>query len=327
MDVGVLLPTRDRLLDGAAQTGPLIEMAEQAEAVGLDSVWVGDSPLARPRHDALSMLSAVAVRTSRVWIGSAVLLAPLRHPLLVLHQAATVDLLSDGRFVLGLGAGFPLEQTRQQYDAVEADYARRGPRLEDTVGLARHVWGNSATTPFEGRTMHLDTLELEPRPHRPGGPPLWLAGGGPAGLRRVGELADGWLPYPPTPEQYAADLATIRGHAQRCGRATPSAAFYATVALDDDADRAHASAARYIERYYGLPLDLVGQVQAVYSGSTDGLVHWLTAYRDAGAEHVVVRFAGDIGPTTALEELANVRSALRADRVSGGVRRLAREDA
>ena len=133
--VGLLQPTRDRVSDGHPDVGPILELAECAEDVGLDFVWVGDSPLARPRHDPLTLLAATAARTTRVTVGTAVLLAPIRQPLLTLHQVATVDLVSEGRLVLGLGAGAPLAQTRAQFAALEADYANRNGRLEDTISL------------------------------------------------------------------------------------------------------------------------------------------------------------------------------------------------
>lgn len=245
MRLGLLLPTRDHLLDGRPMAS-LLQLAVDAEAAGLDSVWVGDSPLARPRYDAFTTLAAVAARTARIAIGTAVLLAPLRHPLLVLHQSATVDLISCGRLVLGLGAGFPFGQTEAQFAAVEADYTRRGARLDDTIRLAHEAW-RGARGPFAGRTLSVDDTALEPRPHQADGPPIWLAGSGERSLRRVGELADGWLPYAPTPDRYAADLAVVRDHAAKAGRRPPAAALYVTAAFDDDPVAARAAAAEAIE--------------------------------------------------------------------------------
>ena len=291
MKIGLLLPTRDALLDGDPSVEPILRLAQDAEAAGLDSVWVGDSPVARPRHDTMTVLAAVAARTRRITLGSAVLVAPLRHPLLVLHQAATVDLISDGRLVLGLGAGFPLAQTQQQFESLQADYARRGARLDDVLRLASHLWSGPGG-PFTGKTMSADDPKIEPGPRTPGGPPRWIAAGGPRGLRRVGELADGWLPYPPTPETYAADLAAVRRAADDAGRACPVPAFYATVCVGDDAAAAKAALDAGVERYYGYPAAAVQKHQAVFGGTPDELVPWLQSYQQAGAEHVVVRFSG-----------------------------------
>ena len=105
---------------------PMLAMAEQAEALGFSSVWVGDSLTARPRHEPLTLLAAVAARTRRVALGTAVLLPALRHPLVLAHLVATVDRVSEGRLILGVGRGAfayemarldcPLEHSREKFD-------------------------------------------------------------------------------------------------------------------------------------------------------------------------------------------------------------------
>ena len=309
MKLGVVLPTRDRVLAGRPEVEPLLALAELGERVGLDSVWVGDGPLARPRHDALTTLAAVAARTSSIAVGTSVLLAPIRHPMLVLHQAASVDLISEGRLVLGLGSGFPMPPTQAEFEALGADYPGRHARLEDTVRLAHHVWRGHGKGEFRGQTLVVESPGVLPAPHRAGGPPVWLPGAGPAPLRRVGQLADGWLPYPPTPEQYAADLEVVRHHADDAGRPSPTAALLATIAVDADHRLARRLADRHLERYYGVGADVVGQVQAVFAGTHGAAIDWLRAYRDAGAEHVVVRVAREVDAEV-VRWLAATRDAL-----------------
>lgn len=309
--VGLLLPTRDALMDGRPQAAPLLRLAEQAEAAGLDSVWVGDSPLARPRHDAFAVLAAVAATTTRVLVGTAVLLAPVRHPLLLLHAAATVDQIAEGRLVLGLGSGFPMPQTEAQFEALDADYRRRASRLEDTVRLARHLWREQSPAPFEGRTIRIDEPMVAPGPHRPGGPPIWLAGGT-GTAARIGQLADGWLPYPPTPEEYVDGLGRVQRHAACAGRAVPTAALYATVTVDDDPERARRTADEHLERYYETDPSLVRLVQATFAGTHDDVVEQLRAYCRAGAEHLVIRIAGPMSRET-IDWLADLRRRLRAE--------------
>src|SRR5438309_7491925 len=87
-------------------TAPVLEFAERAEMLGFDSVWAGDAPFARPRFDPLTLLAAVAARTERLIVGTAIVLPVLRHPLLFAHTVATVDRIAEGRFVLGVGAGW-----------------------------------------------------------------------------------------------------------------------------------------------------------------------------------------------------------------------------
>src|SRR5438477_9063442 len=101
--IGYLLPTREQVMQGHPEAAPLISLAERAEGLGYNSIWVGDSILARPRHEPLTLLSAVAARTRKAELGTAVLLPALRNPVVLAHGVATLDQISEGRFNLRLG--------------------------------------------------------------------------------------------------------------------------------------------------------------------------------------------------------------------------------
>ena len=142
-------------------------------------------------------------------------------------------------------------------------------------------------------------MTLSIKPHRPGGPPLWLAGEGERGLLHAGRVYDGWLPYSPTPALYAERWARVQGAAGDADRRDmPTPALYVTVALDDDRERANAALDEYAQRYYDFPLEVMGQLQAFYGGDIDGCADWLASYLAAGARHVVVRSARWMGTWT-----------------------------
>jgi alkanesulfonate monooxygenase SsuD/methylene tetrahydromethanopterin reductase-like flavin-dependent oxidoreductase (luciferase family) len=101
--VGYLLPTRESVMRGSPAAGPLLKLAERAEELRYDSIWIGDSLLDRPRHEPLVMLAGVAGRTKRVLLGTGVLLPALRNPVQLAHQVATLDQISEGRIILGIG--------------------------------------------------------------------------------------------------------------------------------------------------------------------------------------------------------------------------------
>src|SRR5437868_3743860 len=101
--IGYLLPTRELVMQGRPEAALLLALAERAEGLGYDSIWVGDSILARPRHEPLTLLSAVAARTRKAELGTAVLLPALRNPVVLAHGIATLDQISEGRFILGVG--------------------------------------------------------------------------------------------------------------------------------------------------------------------------------------------------------------------------------
>jgi alkanesulfonate monooxygenase SsuD/methylene tetrahydromethanopterin reductase-like flavin-dependent oxidoreductase (luciferase family) len=209
------------------------------------------------------------------------------------QAAASLDCLSGGRLILGLGAGFPFPATEAEFTACGVPFEGRIGRLVETVKILRLLWGGEGPQSFDGRHWQLSDLELEPKPKQVGGPPLWLAGAGPRALRRTGRLFDGWLPYSPAPELFAEGLAEVRTAAEAAGRTAADVlpAVYLTVALDDDAERAERTLERYTDAYYGLPLEGMRGLQAFYGGDGAGLRRWIAGYVDAGARHIVLRFA------------------------------------
>lgn len=273
--VGVMLPSRETAMSGAHDAAELMAFATDAEQAGFDSVWAGDSPLARPRMDPMALLAATAARTTRVRLGTAALTAALRHPLLGAHTAASVDQLAGGRLVLALGAGFPIPESRAEFEALGVPFRGRSHRLDSTVAVWRSVWAErSSSLP----------------PVQPGGPQLWLAGGdAPGVIERSARLYDGWLPFLPDAERYAAAYRTIQDRAADEGRqVTPG--MYATVHIDLDEDRARRGLDEYLRAYYGRSLQEMAPIQASCAGSSQRCLEWLASYVQAGARHLVLRF-------------------------------------
>ncbi|WP_328401949.1 LLM class flavin-dependent oxidoreductase [Nocardia sp. NBC_00403] len=297
--IGVLLPSRETAMTGRHDAAGLVDFARAAEHAGFDSVWVGDSPLARTRAEPLTVLGAVAASTSRVWLGTAAYTATLRHPLLGAHTAATVDQLSAGRLVLGLGAGFPVPESAAEFESVGAPFAQRVGRLDETVAIWRQSWSGGGR--FDGRYWHLDDLSRALPAHDITGPPLWLAGGDtPRVLQRVARLYDGWLPFLPDPAAYARAWDTIRELTTR----TVTAGFYATININDNTAVARAELDRYVHQYYRRSLDEMSMIQAYFGGPADQCAEWLGRYFEAGATHVVLRI-GSLDARNQLDAIAD----------------------
>jgi probable F420-dependent oxidoreductase len=301
LEIGYLLPTRDQAVLGEHEPGRLVSQARRAEELGLDSVWAGDSPVTRPRADPLLLLAAAARATERVRLGTAVLLPALRHPILLAHQLATLDRLSQGRLIAGIGGGFPDPNTRAQFAAVGIGFASRVSRMEESIDAMRRLWSGDAVS-YRGKHFAFDDVGLAPRPSRPGGPPIWLAGSGGPALRRVARLADGWLPYPPTATMYAQEHQAIEAATPR-RPVTP--ALYATLCLHEDPPQARRRLQTSIERYYNAPLELVASIQAMFAGTAHQAADWLHGYAAAGARHLVIRLATD-DHDPGLEEFADL---------------------
>src|SRR6202035_4775557 len=138
--IGDLLPTRERVMQGRPETGPLLDLAARAEGLGFDSVWVGDSLLARPRHDPLTLLAAAAARTKKVQLGTAVFLPALRNPVVLAHQLATLDQISEGRLVLGAGIASDVPNIRAEFVAAGVPFEGRVGRMMEGLRLARALW-------------------------------------------------------------------------------------------------------------------------------------------------------------------------------------------
>ncbi|WAL66593.1 LLM class flavin-dependent oxidoreductase [Amycolatopsis cynarae] len=279
MEYGLILPTNQ---DNPASAAPLTGLAVEAEALGFDSVWLGE-PRPYGRLEPLTLLTALAQATRRVTLGTAALLPAYRDPAQTALVLASLDLIAEGRLVLGVGAGFP-GFGEQEFERVGVRWKTRFSHLDDTVTLWREMW-TSRPASFHGKVLHYDRLPGAPRPARPGGPPIWLAGATPAALRRTARLYDGWLPYPPDPEDYARGLATIRAAAKR--PVTPG--LFATVFLDDDPERGERALAGYCQANYGLPLERVRTIQTLLTGPD--VAEQLARFAAAGARHVQLRIA------------------------------------
>jgi alkanesulfonate monooxygenase SsuD/methylene tetrahydromethanopterin reductase-like flavin-dependent oxidoreductase (luciferase family) len=256
-------------------------------------------------------LAAVAGRTTSIRLGTGVLLAPLRQPVVTAHAIASLDQLSEGRTILGIGRGLDLPETRREFRAAGAPFAGRTSRLEQAIQLWRALWSDSGTgVTAAGPEWQLDDVELRPRPVQPGGPPIWLGGFGAPMFERTGAIADGWLPYPPTADLYREGWTGISDAAARAGRAGALApAVMATIAVDSTKEPSSFVLERYIEAFYGYPLEIVSLIQATFAGTASGCATWLREYWDAGARVFILRLAAPLD--TADGSLAQLELAAR----------------
>ena len=278
---------------GRPQARPLLELAARAAALGFDSIWVGDSVLARPRHDPLTLLAAVAARVPSVTLGTAVLLPALRNPILLAHQVATLDQIAEGRLILGVGIASDVPNIRAEFAAAGVPFEKRVGRLLEGLRLCRALWTGKPVD-WDG-LWNVQAGVLGPIPHRSGGPPIWIAGSLPVSLERAGRIFDGWLPNSPDAALWGQQWATVQTAARDAGRDSAAlvGAMYLTTAVDDDTSRADARLNAYLEQYYGQPAAAMRKRQVCYAGPSAGLAGWLQGYAAAGASHLVLRFAGD----------------------------------
>ena len=203
--------------------GPhILEAARAAERAGFDWVSCSDHvavPVSRAAamgaawFDAGSTLAFVAGATTHIRLLSHVLVLPYRHPLVVAKQYGTLDRLSGGRVILGVGSG----HLKPEFTVLGADFARRGALTDEYLAAIAAAWTEEVAS-FAGETLTFRDVIVAPRPAQRPRPPIWVGGNSRAAVRRAARLADGWVPWQLEPEACAAAVADTRRLRAEAGR-------------------------------------------------------------------------------------------------------------
>lgn len=274
-----------QLPDRVPDPGRYRAVAELAEELGYDSIWAGEHlSFHNPILDLGVALATFAAVTERILLGAGVVLLPLRHPSLVAKQAASLDYVSGGRLLLGVGVG---GEGAGDFEAAGVPVSERGARADEGLVALRRLLGKSPAS-FDGRFYSFAGVSIEPRPARAGGPPLLVGGRSEAAQRRAGRLGDGWLPYLVSPRRFREGVEATRGHALAAGR-DPDALRHGVVAfahIDDDGDRARTAARTHLSRRYGMEFEPHHVERLCIAGSPVECAERVREYEAAGAAHL-----------------------------------------
>ena len=200
----------------------MVALGQQAEQLGFDSIWTMDHLLNigfvrdrldnKPYYHPLGILSFLAAKTVTITLGTSVMVLPYHNPIELAKYAATLDQLSGGRLILGVGAG----GTREESDALGLDFHRRGAITNEMMRVMRELWSSDMPA-FCGANWRFDNLRFSPKPvQRP--LPMWVGGASPGAMKRAATLGDGWHPNGLSPENYHAGAEQIREMAEAAGR-------------------------------------------------------------------------------------------------------------
>lgn len=276
---GVTMP---QVIDGPTPSATALSgYAQRAEELGYSRLWVSELTSA-PILDPLHVLSFVAGATQTIGLGVAIVLAPLRIPLQLARDVATLDRVSDGRMVLGLGFG----SNEQLYPRYGLTPDRRLRRYEQALDVLPELWsGTPVSTPTEFWDLQGVTgIPPLTSPH----PPLWFGARRGAALRRVAERGDGWIVSGSAPpEEFTTALGQLQEHLDELGRDSSGFPIAARVylALADDRTRALRRLEEWFGANYGKP-EMAHRVGVV--GTADDLAEALAAKRDLGVNHLLL---------------------------------------
>ncbi|MEE9276126.1 MAG: LLM class flavin-dependent oxidoreductase [bacterium] len=268
--------------------------AERAEALGFDSLWVGDHIAFHGHYpEALATLAAFAARTRRITLGACVYLLPLRRPAIAAKAAATVDYLSEGRFIFGVGVG---GEGEAEFELCGVPLKERGARTDEALEILRKLWSGEEVA-HAGRFFRFGPVRQSPPPASPGGPPVWVGGRSEAAQRRAALRAEGYVSYLYSPERYAEGLDKMRAWAAEAGREleieagkwTP--AHHAFIYLHDDAERALRRGIENLSRRYNMDFRGIAEKYLFY-GPAERCREQVEAFKAAGAAHFIFKHAG-----------------------------------
>lgn len=268
---------------GSRDASPFWDFVDQAEALNYDSLWLSDrlissSPIIEP----ITGLAAVAGRTRKLKFGMSVLVLPLRNPVVVAKEIATIDFLSGGRMLPAFGIG---TDDVREYEAAGVRQEERAGRTDEAVALIRRLWSEDHVT-HAGRYYQTTDVTISPRPVQRE-LPIWFGGRSEPAYRRIGRSGDGWLASFLTTAEFAAGAARIRANAQLAGRAIDEDHYgvILSVCVAGSVEQAKAMAAPTLRRFR--PDVDVDQLSVF--GTPDDCVRRIDAYLAAGASKFVLR--------------------------------------
>lgn len=306
---GLTLANRAVII-GALKASDLLDLAQEGESSGaFDAIWVGDSMVAKPRLESVTLLSALAAVTKKVRLAVGCMATFVhRHPVMFAHQWASLDVLSNGRSWLAVCLGGPNEMSAaqaQEHAVMGIQSHERVARLEEGIVILRKLFHEEKAS-HQGRFYQFEGLTIHPHPVQ--NPcPIWIASnptgltwkdGGSASeaviersLRRVARFADGWMTNKVTPEQFHEQWSRVKTMAREEGRdpAKLGSALYHNININEDRDAALAESKAFLDKYYTSNFSMKFVEGFTTAGSPQHCIEDFNRYFAAGLDHITLR--------------------------------------
>ena len=266
----------------------MIDNARRVERLGYDAIWSGDHIIMHnPIMDVMTVLATYAAVTERVKIGTAVYLVPLRHPVATAKQVASLDLLSQGRFLFGVGVGGEIVR---EFNAVNVPVQERGRRTDEGLEIITRVLSEKNVT-FEGKHFHIQDVTLEPQPQQKPYPPIWIGGRSDAAIRRTARYASGWLGYLVSSARLQEAMQNIHDWASTYGRNPEEiqGGMLLFTALAKDYETGKQMAIANLSSRYNQPFDTIVDRYCAF-GTPDQCLEKINAFMEAGMTNLAFSF-------------------------------------
>ncbi|MFZ8898582.1 MAG: LLM class flavin-dependent oxidoreductase [Alphaproteobacteria bacterium] len=268
----------------------LVQMVEQVDRCDFDSLWVGDHiSMPIPFLDPLQQIAQAAVISRRLTFGVGVYLLPLRNFAPVAKQVSTLDLMTEGRLIFGVGVGgeFPKE-----YEASGIPHSERGAWVSDGIRVLKKFWSGAPVT-HESPFLKFENVAMRPTPWQKGGPPIWCGGRSKPALRRAARIGDGWHSYAITSDMYRDGLALIKETAEEVGRSfSPFGTGHLLFArVSNDYESALDEAADHLSTRYNMNTRPAAERYGAI-GTPQDVAEAIRNFYEAGVRHITLDIAG-----------------------------------
>jgi probable F420-dependent oxidoreductase len=277
MEFGICLPIR---LSLTARDN--IEIAKSAEILGFDSIWASDHIVMPEKHlgsfsevfyDPFMLLSYIASETSTINLGTSVIILPYRNPVVVAKMVATLDQLSEGRIMFGVGPGW----MREEYGALSVPFEKRGARTNEYIEAIKELWVNDDPK-YEGDFCSFSNIKFYPKPQQEPHPPIFIAGASDYAIKRAVKYGDGWQPTWVSPEDVEEGKTKLEKIAKETGRDLSN--FIYSVR-----NRLH-----IVDSNYDMTKEDnsgSGDPPFLLRGTVDQIVEYVKQYQQLGVSHII----------------------------------------
>lgn len=301
MKFGIVIPLH-RDVDALVN----LELATRAEMLGFDSIWISDHVVLPTRYqnrfskvlyDPFVLLASIAAKTKEILLGTSVIIAPYRNAIVVAKMVSTIDVLSDGRVIFGLGPGW----MEEEFDLLGIPFNERGARTDECIKVFKELWQKDEPR-FEGEFCSFSNIKFYPKPIQEPHPPIWIGGISKKAIARAVELGDGWHPAWLSPDQMEENIRDLKTIAKRRGRSLDNFAFSIRNRLRilkaSGAKKPDFSESRgdYTFSFYGTTEEIINKVAQFESIGVSHIIFDLDVENDDEMFNMIEQFSKEIMP-------------------------------